>query len=681
MKKILIILFLFNLYIYVLSAPDSSGTKFWVAFPSNIYNTTAQKFLYITSQTNASGNVYMSNPMYNINFSISPGAVTIVALPFNCEMTLNNYFDYKGIRITSNNKITVYGISKDDTITDAFLALPVDGLGTDYIIQGYKNNNYTNINFPQGGSQFAIVGTEDNTIVTFILPVDTLTYNAGVPYSFTLNEGQVFRLRNDDLSADLSGTIINSNKRIAVFGSHHCANIPSNTLWCDYLIEQLQPTTTWGKEFVLCPLYDRNNGDTYRFTSVENNTNIYLDGSLLITLNANQFYEVIIDGPGYITSNNRIMITQYANSTDYDSKTGDPCMILIPPIEQYLKSYTVFSPAGFANNYINIIAPSEAAGNITIDGYTISAASFTNVWTSGYSFVRLSVLPGLHNIISDYNIAVIVYGFDFRESYGYPGGIGLEDFISTPTPTITPTITRTNTRTYTITRTHTITGTPVATATFTTTSSASVSPTTTQQQSPTFSNTQTITPSYTATVNISPSLTLTHTPTYSNTLTQTTTATNTSTLTLTFYITNTATWTLTQSYTVTATLTYTYTQTITPTQTITLTTTISATPTSPPVKLILKLEGSFPDTQNNTNNIVYWLSKNADITIKIFTVSGEIVVINGKINGIKNYNVFYWNKKNRFKRDVASGVYIFKIIAETNENEKAEVMGKAYIIK
>lgn len=679
MKKLLFIFVLFLYAMPIFSTPDSAGTKFWVAFPSNIYNTTAQKFLYISSQTNASGNVYMSNPFFNLNFSISPGAVTIIALPSNSEITLNDDFDYKGIRITSDNKITVYGISKDITITDAFLALPVEGLGTDYIIQCYKNNNYTDINFPQGGSQFAIVGTEDYTQVTFVIPVNTLTYLAGIPYGFILNEGQVFRLRNDDLSADLSGTIINSDKRIAVFGSHHCANIPNNTLWCDYLIEQLQPTTTWGKEFIICPLYGRNNGDTYRFTSIENNTDIYLNGNLLISLNANQFYEVIIDGAGYIASNNRIMITQYANSTDYDSQTGDPSMILVPPMEQYLKSYTVFSPSNFANNYINIIAPSEATGNITIDGYTIPAADFTNVWTSSYSFVRLSVLPGTHNIISDYNISVIVYGFDFRESYGYPGGIGLKDFISTPTPTVTLTITKTNTRTYTITRTHTITVTTVATTIFTATTSVSANSTFTQQQSPTFSRTQTITPSNTVTLNISPCLTATYTHTYSNTPVQTITITNSCTQTITFSITDTATRTSTQSYTVTETFTYIWTPTITPTKTTTLTATISATPTNTLAKLILKLKGSFPDTQNNTNNIIYWLSKNADITIKIFTISGEIVLIKEKLKGIKDYNVFYWDKKNRFKRDVASGIYIFKIIATTNED--AEAMGKTYIIK
>ncbi len=681
LKKFILIIFICGSLCQIYSAPDNSGIKFWIAFPSNINNITAQKFLYITSQTEASGNVYMSNPVFNLNFTISPGAVTIIALPFNCEMTLNDALDYKGIRITSNNKITVYGISKDVTITDAFLALPVDGLGTDYIIQGYKNNNYTNTNFPQGGSQFAIVGTEDNTQVTFVLPVNTLTYLAGVPYSFTLNEGQVFMLRNDDLSADLSGAIINSNKRIAVLGSHHCANIPNNTLWCDYLIEQLQPTTTWGKEFVICPLYSRNNGDTYRFTSVEDNTNIYIDGSLLISLNANQFYEVIIDGAGYITSNNRIMITQYANSTDYDSKTGDPCMILIPPVEQYLKSYTVFSPTNFIDNYINIMAPSEASGNITVDGYTIPSINFTDIGTSGYSFVRLGVSPGPHNIVSDYNFSVIVYGFDFRESYGYPGGIGLIDFISTPTPTITPTITRTSTRTFTITRTHTLTRTAVATATFTITPSASES--VTQQQSPTFSNTQTITPSYTITSYVFPGFTVTHTPTFTNTHTQTITPTNSNTLTFTPSMTNTNTSTLTQSHTATGTFTYTYTLTFTPTHTITFITTKTSTPTITPaqVKLLLELINTFQDTQNNTNNIVYWLSKNANVTIKIFTVSGEIVVNKEKIKGIKGYNVFYWDRKNRSKRGVSSGIYIFKIFAETEENEKEDVMGKLYIIK
>ena len=92
-------------------------------------------------------------------------------------------------------------------------------------------------------------------------------------------------------------------------------------------------------------------------------------------------------------------------------------------------------------------------------------------------------------------------------------------------------------------------------------------------------------------------------------------------------------------------------------------------------------EGSFPDPASDFCNIVYWLSKESDVTIKVFTVSGEVVVDNMKISGSKGYNSFYWDGKNRFKRIVASGVYIYRITARTADNEAASALRKMSIVR
>ncbi len=414
-RSIFLFINMLFLYSFIFSIPGSMGKKFYIAFPANYYPD-AEKKLYITSNTTTTVNVYIPSPIFNNNYVVNAGETAIVSLPQNCELKISDSLSYTTIRVTSNNDITVYGINKRLTVTDAFLALPVESLGTEYIIQSYPSSLTETPS--SGGSQFAVVATEDNTVVTITLPIDTGPYFAGVPYSVTLSTGQAYYLKATGLpDNDLSGTKISSNYRIAVFGSHHCANIPADELFCDYLIEQIPPITSWGKEFVIVPLAGRNNGDTYRFLSSENNSDIFLDGTKLITLNKNEIFEVIIDGPGYITSTGRILVTQYANGTTYDNPVndiGDPFMMIIPPVEQYLTSYTIYSPdigtpVTPTTNYLNLIVNKADKNNITVDATPVPSSIFTDLSYGDYSVARVSVNTGTHNILSSMPFSVLVY--------------------------------------------------------------------------------------------------------------------------------------------------------------------------------------------------------------------------------------------------------------------------------
>jgi hypothetical protein len=93
-----------------------------------------------------------------------------------------------------------------------------------------------------------------------------------------------------------------------------------------------------------------------------------------------------------------------------------------------------------------------------------------------------------------------------------------------------------------------------------------------------------------------------------------------------FYPTKTATCTVTQtitpSPTVTISATFTSTSSITATITITPTCTISPTFTATPVPLVLNLVGNFPNPFMDTTDIVYWLSCESSVELKVYTVSG-----------------------------------------------------------
>ncbi|HZC03372.1 MAG TPA: IgGFc-binding protein, partial [Gammaproteobacteria bacterium] len=103
------------------------------------------------------------------------------------------------------------------------------------------------------------------------------------------------------------GSFISSDKPVAVFGSHRCANIPPGGVACAHLVEQLPPTVTWGKSFVTMPLATRLNGDTFRLLVSFESTNVLVNGAPVAMLNRGQFDELIITGPAQISADQPVL--------------------------------------------------------------------------------------------------------------------------------------------------------------------------------------------------------------------------------------------------------------------------------------------------------------------------------------------------------------------------------------
>lgn len=404
------------------AAPDSKGTDFWLTFPGNAFCCgTPTLSLFITGDTATTGTVEIPGLGFSTPFTVTPGTVTTVSIPLAAHLTTSDIVETKGIHVTSQAEVSVYGLSRIPATTDAYLGLPTDILGTEYIVLGYKNSDVVN------GTEFAIVGAASGTTVTITPSVTTGPRQVGVPYNIALNQGQTYQLINTGSAPnDLSGTIITSDKPIAVFGGHNCANIPPGYYACDHVVEQLPPVVTWGKNFVTMPLATRLNGDTFRFLASTDGTTVSVNGVVVATLNRGQLHERIIAGPAQITSDQPILVAQYSNGSSYDGVLSDPFMMLIPPFEQFLGAYTVTTPAsGFRINFINVVAPSPAVGVITLDGVPIPAESFVPIGTSGFSGAQVAVSLGSHALAGPLPFGAFVYGFDAYDSYGYPGGMSL----------------------------------------------------------------------------------------------------------------------------------------------------------------------------------------------------------------------------------------------------------------
>ena len=399
--------------------PDTLGTDFWLAFPENLGAPTLS--LFVTGDAATTGTVQVPGLNVCVPFSVTANQVTTVPIPTTVQMSGQDAVEPKGIHVTALDDVTVYGLNRLQSTTDAYLGLPTDILGTEHIVLGYRNSNIVN------ASQLGVVATADDTRVTIRPPVQSGTHPAGVPFDVVLDRGQTYQLRTTaNGPADITGTLINSDKPIAVFGGHQCANVPGGVTFCDHIVEQIPPSVTWGTSFVTMPLATRLNGDTFVFLASTDATTVRLNGGVVATLNRGQKHERIVAGPAQITSDKPILVAQYSNGTSYDGVTSDPFMMLIPPFEQFLSSYTLSTPAsGFAINYVNVVAPASAVGAITLDGAPIAAGSFVPIGTTGFSGAQRSVTAGSHHLAGPAPFGAFIYGFANFDSYGYPGGMAL----------------------------------------------------------------------------------------------------------------------------------------------------------------------------------------------------------------------------------------------------------------
>jgi hypothetical protein len=432
----LIILFLiFGLINFSKAALDSKGTDFWLMFDGNLNSPTLS--LFITSDVNTSGNVDIPGLAFTTPFTVTANAVTTISIPVGASVHTNNAVDNKGIHVTSLQEVTVYGLNRASASTDAYLGLPTDILGTDYIVLTYKNSGIV------AGTQFGIVAAVNGTTVTITPSVTTNGRTGGVPYNITMNQGETYELRGDDNNfIDLTGTKITSTQPIGVMGSHYCANVPGGVTYCDHICEMIPPTSAWGKNFVTVPLKTRLNGDTWRMMASQSNTTVTINGAVQpVIVNPGDFIETNLAIQSIISSDKPILVSQYSNGSSWDGVTSDPFMMFIPPFEQFLANYTLStSDNNFTGNYINVVAPNAIVGSMTLDGLPIPIVEFTPIGVSGFSGAQLTVALGSHTLAGVLPFGCFDYGFGAYDSYGYPGGQALSQIAIVSSLDVTPEI-------------------------------------------------------------------------------------------------------------------------------------------------------------------------------------------------------------------------------------------------
>ncbi|XP_071164730.1 uncharacterized protein [Mytilus edulis] len=430
------------------SAPDNEGTEFIIAYMENIA-VAYEIELFITTTRTSTVSVQVTAPKYsssiNEQFTVTAGSVKQLFFSPSLRMS-GSGSSSKGILVSASDEVVIYGVNKERFSNDAFLGVPTDVLGTEY---------YAVTWYPASQQcELAVAGVIDNTVVSFTFPAsmsssvtyDGVSYSGGSTLTVTIHQFDSIQLINSN--ADLTGTYIHSDKKIAAFSGNKKTTIGTGTS-SDHLVEQLTPVGTWGKNFITVPIPLRTTGDYFKYIASEAGTTVTISGGFTETLtlaNAGDFEERLVPSTAYcyVSADKAIKVVQFCLSQQSSNELSDPMMMIIPPVEQFGADYTfatpMYSQGSYDNYFMFVVKKSEKDGLLVDGGAFPSATIYNDINVGGTEYVAgyISVSDGSHTIRHQSTISIFggyLYGQAQYETYGFTTGMRLAPINTVCVPT------------------------------------------------------------------------------------------------------------------------------------------------------------------------------------------------------------------------------------------------------
>ncbi len=383
--------------------------------------------------------------------------------------------EYKAAHITAKKPINVQFFSSGGSACGMYLCLPTNGLGTKYVIASYYDNP-DGINAILGGRGpseidqacgfFMVIGAYNGTSIQ-ITPTSTTqggkhtgTTNgpgatgAPTPYNISLNRGQCYLVKSHcgDQENDISGSVVESDKPVAVIAGHENAGLGSvgnrPLEGRDYMVEQMIPTDYWDNTgYISVPLVDSEpyngdgNGENYRTYAYDNNGAVIdmLIGNVagVVSMNAGKYYPAErqeVEYPVSFSSNNgagglgnkfsvfQIDLANHSQKQPYPR----PSMMTIIPKSRWRNAYLWYVPSNVDERlqayFINVIGPKNKFDSIYIskNGQTEAFISKAGLSPAGvYQVIpghpdlmarRYKVVPGSYYARANFPFMIYHYG-------------------------------------------------------------------------------------------------------------------------------------------------------------------------------------------------------------------------------------------------------------------------------
>jgi len=419
------------------SAPviSSMGTDFYLTIPDHLCvsnpalcnNVPVNNQLIVAASTGTTGEVTFNGIV--TPFTVAANSQIAITLDPAVVLTSNETIEAKGIHVTALAPVSVHVVSESATSAEGYLAFPTATLGLNYYVMSYASARYA-------GSEFAVVATQNNTVINITPTAAGATRAAGAAFAITLNAGDTYQLANP-AGADMTGTVVSADKPVAVFGGHRCAEVPSNIGYCDYIVEQIPDISLWGNTHHTVPFSGRARYTVRVMASQDGTTFTSAPAGMPATLNAGQFADVTLSSAGEFISNNPVLVAQFIRSyADDTAAKGDPSMVLVTPTAVAQtdmgatdSTFGVYGLAGTGGVFMNVVTQTSALANLKLDNVMVHPALFAPLSPNSiYSVGTIPVSPGAHTLAGSVPYSAMVYDFGIASnsvSYAYPVGATL----------------------------------------------------------------------------------------------------------------------------------------------------------------------------------------------------------------------------------------------------------------
>ena len=389
--------------------------------------------------SNVTGRVSIFSPTAGLNhtYAVAP-EITEISLNPNVRSNIVGQSD-KGVVLKSDVDIAVFvfDMPKFFALSESYLVLPVNEISNTYVVQSYEPRT-------DSKNQFIAVASEDSTTINITLKTTgsfayaNKQYVSGDKINVTLNNLQTFHLFHNH---DLSGTLIESDKPVAVFSGGDCIIIPTDSNSCDIIASQLVPVLHWAFRFIVPPIYPLSQYFV-RITAFYNESVVRLtnSSSYTVTLYKGEFWDSFLSNkPVVIEGNKAITVALHCPSNEFNSVIdSDPFMLLVPGVSQFALQPFVFPTmvqrySGRFNNYVSIVIEKALKNKLLYNG---SLLHILREYPVPRPFDQYIVAVGklgneTAHIISTGSTSaafgVFVYGLGPYEGYGFVAGMRFDN--------------------------------------------------------------------------------------------------------------------------------------------------------------------------------------------------------------------------------------------------------------
>jgi hypothetical protein len=303
-------------------------------------------------------------------------------------------------------------------VTSATLLLPTNVWDTNYLMTSAFEAPQM---FAGALPTMMIFGQQDGTQVT-ILPTQPIEAGgslqgspANVPVTYTVNAGQYLQFTQ---VADLTGSVIQSDKPVALVGGTQEIDVPTDRLRADSAHQMIPPVHALGNQYLAVRYRARtahpDEAVPWRIVGGIDGTQLTYDppqAGAPATINAHQVLEFTVPGPFVVSSQDAahpFYLAQYMTGGEIADAggggdtplngEGDPEYVNVVPPAQYLPRYTFFTDPTYPETNLvvtRVLDPTTGAfPRVTLDCAGV-LGGWQPVGGSGqFEFTRIDLSTG-----------------------------------------------------------------------------------------------------------------------------------------------------------------------------------------------------------------------------------------------------------------------------------------------